>query len=203
MDLTRDELGKVKKRISEIMADIMKEQKELDGILFYVDSLSRDDMQQMSRSASSAKGKRNKTGVRPVEEEKQAYEERRAEKQETVGRLWMKIHREGVGEGSTRVWRHVARITRGIQHRFNKLVKNSLHTVHSKYFSLGVLEGVITNRWRIELGHEPKLISQVLRSRSEESMWWLAKLGSSHRHDRAYYRLQAAIGIRTIHFRSS
>lgn len=59
MDLTRDELGKVKKRISEIMADVMKEQKELDGILFYIDSLSRDDMQQIPRSASSAKGKRN------------------------------------------------------------------------------------------------------------------------------------------------
>jgi replicative DNA helicase len=74
------------------MADVMKEQTELDGILLYIDSLSRDNMQQMSRSASSAKRKRNKAGVRPVDEEKQAYEERRAEKQENLGRLWMKIH---------------------------------------------------------------------------------------------------------------
>lgn len=47
---------------------------------------------QMSGSASSARNKRNKAKTKPVEEEKKDYERRRAGKQESLGRMWRKIH---------------------------------------------------------------------------------------------------------------
>lgn len=46
----------------------------------------------MSQSASSARRRRKKAAAKSVEEEKKGYERKRAEKQDTLGRLWQKIH---------------------------------------------------------------------------------------------------------------
>jgi len=92
MGFTFDELEKVKKRISEVMADVAREQRELDDILLFLSAIEQANLQQISGSASSARSRRNKVKAKSVEEEKKDYERRRAEKQESIGRLWMKIH---------------------------------------------------------------------------------------------------------------
>lgn len=91
MDLTLDELQHIKKRISEIMADVAREQEELNEILAFIDTIEQADLSQMSGSASSARSRRRKAKVKSVEEEKAYYERRRAEKEENIGQMWMKI----------------------------------------------------------------------------------------------------------------
>ena len=98
MDFTPGELEEVKKRMSEIMQDIMQEQKELEKILEFIESLSRDDMQRISESTSSTRRNRNIADIRSAEEEKQSYEEMRVAKEQSLGNLWMKIHELQVKE---------------------------------------------------------------------------------------------------------
>ncbi|RMJ07399.1 hypothetical protein CDV36_013006 [Fusarium kuroshium] len=92
MDPTSENLNQIKKRISEIMADVAKEQEELDAIVLFIDRIERQNQDQMSQSASSAKRRRRKAAAKTVEEEREDYERRRAEKQDIIGRLWQKIH---------------------------------------------------------------------------------------------------------------
>ncbi|KPA45722.1 hypothetical protein FLAG1_01448 [Fusarium langsethiae] len=92
MDPTAQELSDIRKRISETMAYVSKEQQELDEIIQFINRIEQFDLQQMSGSASSARGKRNKAQVKSVKEEKEDYECRRAKKQESLGLMWRKIH---------------------------------------------------------------------------------------------------------------
>lgn len=46
----------------------------------------------MSGSASSARSRRKRAKVKSVGEEKEEYERRRTEKEEHLGRMWLKIH---------------------------------------------------------------------------------------------------------------
>jgi hypothetical protein len=92
MDPTPQELSDIRKRISEIMVDVSKEQQELDEIIRFIDRIEQVDLQQMSGSASSARRRRYKAQAKSVEEEKKDYERRRAEKEESLGLMWRKIH---------------------------------------------------------------------------------------------------------------
>ncbi|EXK77990.1 hypothetical protein FOQG_17319 [Fusarium oxysporum f. sp. raphani 54005] len=92
MDPTPENLSEIKKRISEIMADVAEEQQELDAIVLFIDNIEQQNQDQMSQSASSAKRRRKKAAAMSLEEEKKDYERRRAAKQDSLGRLWQKIH---------------------------------------------------------------------------------------------------------------
>jgi hypothetical protein len=46
----------------------------------------------MSRSASSARGRRKKAEAKTAEQEKESYERKRAQKEENLGHMWMKIN---------------------------------------------------------------------------------------------------------------
>lgn len=88
----------IAKRISEIMTDMAKEQEELDAILLFIDNIEQASFRQMSGSASSARNRRKKSKApsteegKSIEEEKKEYEERRVEKQEKIGLMWLKIN---------------------------------------------------------------------------------------------------------------
>jgi len=81
----------LKKRISEIMEALGKEQQELDDILEFISKIDDADLEQMSGSASSARNKRNREKARSVAEVRKEYENRRAEKEANIGRMWEKI----------------------------------------------------------------------------------------------------------------
>lgn len=51
-------------------------------MLRYIASTEEPNLQQMSRSASSARGRRNKTEAKTGEQEKESYERKRAQKEE-------------------------------------------------------------------------------------------------------------------------
>jgi Asp-tRNA(Asn)/Glu-tRNA(Gln) amidotransferase C subunit len=82
----------LKKRISEAMEELGKEQQELDDILGFIGRINDADLEQMSGSASSARNKRNKEKARSAAEVKEEHERRRAEKEANIGRMWEKIH---------------------------------------------------------------------------------------------------------------
>lgn len=89
---TIDELEKIKKRISEVMIDMANEQQQLDAILRYLESVEQASLHQMSESASSARDRRKKPKTKSAEEEKESYERMRGQKEESLGRMWRKIH---------------------------------------------------------------------------------------------------------------
>lgn len=92
MDLGIEELENIKKRISEILTDVAKEQEELDDILKFIAAVEDISLQQMSGSASSARSRRSKAKAKSIEEEKKEYEERREQKQVKIRHMWEKIH---------------------------------------------------------------------------------------------------------------
>ncbi|KAH6970342.1 hypothetical protein BKA56DRAFT_596139 [Ilyonectria sp. MPI-CAGE-AT-0026] len=88
----------IAKRISEIMTDMAKEQEELEAISLFIDNIEQASFRQMSGSASSARNRRKKSKSpsteegKSIEEEKKGYERRRAEKQEKIRLMWLKIN---------------------------------------------------------------------------------------------------------------
>lgn len=93
MDFTLQELDMVKKRLSETMAALSEEEKELDDIIAYINSIDKDDLERLADSASSAKARRGKiTKIKSAKEETEEYERRRAEKEANIGNMWVKIH---------------------------------------------------------------------------------------------------------------
>lgn len=91
---TLEELQRTKKRISETMQDVQRAQNELNDILKYIDTIEASNARQMSGSASSARSrrKRNKVNTKTVEEELESYRNMQAEKEESLGLLWKKLH---------------------------------------------------------------------------------------------------------------
>lgn len=60
--------------------------------MYFIHNLRNVDVSQMTKSASSAKVKRSRTEAKSAEEERKEYERLRVEKEQNIGRLWMKIH---------------------------------------------------------------------------------------------------------------
>ncbi len=82
----------LKKRISEAMKELNEEQRELDDILRFIDSIENAELEQMSGSASSARNRRNKDMAKSMIKEKEEYERKRADKEANIGRMWEKIY---------------------------------------------------------------------------------------------------------------
>jgi len=94
MDTTVKELQRTKKRISETMQDVQRAQSELNEILKYIETIEASNAIQMSGSASSARSRRkkNKGDTKTIEEELESFRHMQAEKEESLGRLWEKLH---------------------------------------------------------------------------------------------------------------
>ncbi|KAL7784091.1 hypothetical protein V8C37DRAFT_413511 [Trichoderma ceciliae] len=94
MDTTVEELERTKRRISETMREVQRAQNELNDILKFIETIEASNAIQMSGSASSARSRRkkNKGNTKTAEEELDSYRHKQAEKEESLGRLWEKLH---------------------------------------------------------------------------------------------------------------
>lgn len=94
MDLSTEELGELKKRISEIMATIDEEKRQCEDILEKISSLKDDEYSQLVSSASDSRRRRGE-GTSSTQTQKEKMEEMEAERntrQDSIGRLWDKLH---------------------------------------------------------------------------------------------------------------
>ncbi|KAG8424790.1 hypothetical protein J3458_001554 [Metarhizium acridum] len=92
MSKDNDQLSVVRKRISETMAAVEEEQRELINILAFLSTISKEARQQMSESASGSQGaRRRKTGL-TIDQSGDYYQRRVVEKEQAIGRMWEKIH---------------------------------------------------------------------------------------------------------------
>ncbi|UNI19824.1 hypothetical protein JDV02_005974 [Purpureocillium takamizusanense] len=92
MEYTAEELANIKKRISENMASVAEQQRELDDTLAFIADLESESLRQMARSSSSSRKKRNLPEPKPVEEQKADMERKRARIERNLGLMWEKIH---------------------------------------------------------------------------------------------------------------
>ncbi len=94
MNPSQQELSDLKKRISEIMTTIDKEKTDLEFILGLITSLSNEDYDRITTSASSSLKKRDKdpSDNKTREEKITEMEKLRNDKQDLITGLWNKLH---------------------------------------------------------------------------------------------------------------
>ncbi|KYK57371.1 hypothetical protein DCS_04380 [Drechmeria coniospora] len=92
MSMTNNQLATLKKRISEIMAAVDEERRELNQILAFLRNIPKESRQQLSNSAAGSKRARADMSGQTIDESGDYYERRRMEKEQAIGRMWEKIH---------------------------------------------------------------------------------------------------------------
>lgn len=89
MDIPSEQLKKIRKRISETLADAAAKQKELDEVIGMLHGISQSNQDQLSNSGSWARERRTK---RAAKQNRIAdYERQRIELEQAIGRMWEKI----------------------------------------------------------------------------------------------------------------
>lgn len=91
---TREELGRVKRRISETMQDIQRKQRELEETQRLIDSIPGKARDQMMSSASESRSRRRnaKKTVTSAEDYYSSLAEKMAQINEAISRLWLKLN---------------------------------------------------------------------------------------------------------------
>ncbi|ODA79269.1 hypothetical protein RJ55_04862 [Drechmeria coniospora] len=86
--MTNNQLATLKKRISETMAAVDEERRELNQILAFLRNIPKESRQQLSNSAAGSKRARADMSGQTIDESGDYYERRRMEKEQAIGRMW-------------------------------------------------------------------------------------------------------------------
>ncbi|KAK8912649.1 hypothetical protein VCV18_012328 [Metarhizium anisopliae] len=85
------ELEDVQKRLSEVMRDIDKEDEEIKRLTDAIQGASRDDLDLMTRTASSSRRRRARADVEDMNNRVDSLRQQLYESEQKKGRLWQKM----------------------------------------------------------------------------------------------------------------